>query len=178
MGRKSKAIENGLVELIVSKSDGGKNTIVYVTDEVNRYLEANGLKVRFSRESIRRVIKTNEEEIADAKRSIEAAKAMAAVFRDNPGTEVAEAALMTMSGLIAKEIRSVESIEFESAESMAGAAAKVAVAQAKLADNRLKAVSALEKAKTKLKEELKTAIQSDSELLEKLCAIVDKAEVR
>ena len=33
MGRKAKATENGLVELIVDKWDGGKNTIVYVTQE-------------------------------------------------------------------------------------------------------------------------------------------------
>lgn len=59
MGRKSKAQQYDLVELIVSKHDGGKNTVVYVTDEVNRWLEENGLKIKFSRESIRRVIKTH-----------------------------------------------------------------------------------------------------------------------
>ena len=76
MGRKSKAQQYGLVELIVSKHDGGKNTVVYVTDEVNRWLEENGLKIKFSREAIRRVIKTHEEEVLAAKESIEAAKAM------------------------------------------------------------------------------------------------------
>ena len=43
MGRKAKATENGLVELIVDKWDGGKNTIVYVTQEVNKILEEKGL---------------------------------------------------------------------------------------------------------------------------------------
>ena len=43
MGRKAKATENGLVELIVDKWDGGKNTIVYVTEEVNKILEEKGL---------------------------------------------------------------------------------------------------------------------------------------
>lgn len=88
MGRKAKATENGLVELIVDKWDGGKNTIVYVTQEVNKILEEKGLHVTFSRESIRRVIKSHEEEIADTKKAVEAAKAMAEVFADNPGTEV------------------------------------------------------------------------------------------
>ena len=70
MGRKSKATENDLVELIIDKWEGGKNTIVYVTEDVNRILQEKGLKVSFSRESIRRVIKTHEEEIADAKKAI------------------------------------------------------------------------------------------------------------
>ena len=60
MGRHSKAGDNGLVELIVDKWDGGKNTIVYVTEEVNKVLEEKGLHVTFSRESIRRVIKSHE----------------------------------------------------------------------------------------------------------------------
>ena len=46
MGRKSKAQQYGLVELIVSKHDGGKNTVVYVTDEVNRWLEEKKFLLR------------------------------------------------------------------------------------------------------------------------------------
>ena len=49
MGRKSKAMENDLVELIVDKWEGGKNTIVYVTEDVNRILQEKGLKITFSR---------------------------------------------------------------------------------------------------------------------------------
>ena len=109
MGRKAKATENGLVELIVDKWDGGKNTIVYVTEEVNKVLEEKGLHVTFSRESIRRVIKSHEEEIADTKKAVEAAKAMAEVFADNPGTEVAEA--MTM--LLISSIEDVSKYSFE-----------------------------------------------------------------
>ena len=51
MGAKSKAQENGLVELIIDKWEGGKNTIVYVTEEVNKKLQELGLTVIFSRES-------------------------------------------------------------------------------------------------------------------------------
>ena len=61
MGRKSKAMENDLVELIVDKWEGGKNTIVYVTEDVNRILQEKGLKITFSREAIRRVIRSHEE---------------------------------------------------------------------------------------------------------------------
>ena len=163
MGNKGKAEANGLVELIVEKWDGGKNTIVYVTEEVNRTLQEKGMHVTFSRESIRRVIKSQKEEIEDAKKAIEAARAMAEVLKDNPGTEIAEATIMHLSGLIAKDIRSVESL---------------AESQMKLSQYRTKAVNALEKAKEHLKAELQKEIQNDPELMEKLCLIIDKAEVK
>ncbi len=177
MGRKSKAIENGLVDLIIDKRAGGKNTIVYVTQEVNQWLEDNGLKVRFSRESIRRVIKSHEEQIEDTRKSIEAAKEMAMIMRDQPGTELAEASLMTMAGLINKELRSIDSLSFEDPVQICSSLARVSEAQLKLSNSRMAAVKALEKAKTLLKEELKKSIQNDAELLEKLTAIVDATEV-
>lgn len=178
MGNKGKAEANGLVELIVEKWDGGKNTIVYVTEEVNRTLQEKGMHVTFSRESIRRVIKSQKEEIEDAKKAIEAARAMADVLKDNPGTEIAEATIMHLSGLIAKDIRSVESLEFENPVEMCNSVARLAESQMKLSQYRTKAVNALEKAKENLKAELQKEIQNDPELLEKLCLIIDKAEVK
>lgn len=177
MGRKSKAVENDLVELIIDKSNGGKNTIVYVTEEVNRYLEDNGLHVRFSRESIRRVIKTHEEEIEDAKRSIEAAKAMAQVLKDNPGTEIAEATIMHLSSLIAKDIRSMDSFSFENPLDAVDAAKKLADATVKLSRYRTEAIKTLDKAKNQLKEELKKEIQNNPDLLEKLYGILDRTKI-
>lgn len=178
MGRKAKATENGLVELIVDKWDGGKNTIVYVTQEVNKVLEEKGLHVTFSRESIRRVIKSHEEEIADTKKTVEAAKAMAEVFADNPGTEVAEAMTMHLSTLIAKDLRTVDSLEFDDPEKLVSSASRIAETQLKLSQARMKAVKALDKAKQQLKDELSKEIQSDPELLSKLCSIIDKTEIK
>lgn len=178
MGRKAKATENGLVELIVDKWDGGKNTIVYVTEEVNKILEEKGLHVTFSRESIRRVIKSHEEAIADTKKAIEAAKAMAEVFADNPGTEVAEAMTMHLSTLIAKDLRTVDSLEFNDPEKLVSSASRIAETQLKLSQSRMKAVKALDKAKKQLKDELSKEIQSDPELLSKLCSIIDKTEIK
>lgn len=178
MGRKSKATEENLVELIIDKWEGGKNTIVYVTEDVNRVLQEKGLKITFSRESIRRVIKTHEEEIADAKKAVEAAKAMAEVLKDNPGTEASEAMIMQISSLIAKDIRQIDSLAFENPAELCAAASRLADSQIKLSTYRTKAVKALDKAKEQLKNELKKEIQADSELLERLFAIVDKVEVK
>lgn len=178
MGNKGKAEANGLVELIVEKWDGGKNTIVYVTEEVNRALEERGMKVTFSRESIRRVIKSHEEEIQDTKKAIEAAKAMAEVLQDHPGTEIAESMVMHLSTLIAKDIRTVDSLEFENPVEMCQSATRLAETQIKLSQYRTQAVKALDKAKKQLKAELQKEIQNDPELLQRLCDIVDKAEVK
>lgn len=178
MGRKSKATENDLVELIIDKWEGGKNTIVYVTEDVNRILQEKGLKVSFSRESIRRVIKTHEEEIADAKKAVEAAKAMAEVLKDNPGTEASEAMIMQIASLVAKDIRTIDSLEFDNPTELCVAVSRLADSQIKLSTYRTKAVKALEKAKEQLKSELKKEIQADSELLERLFAIVDNVEVK
>lgn len=177
MGRKSKAQQYDLIELIVSKHDGGKNTVVYVTDEVNRWLAENGLKIKFSRESIRRVIKTHEEEVLAAKESIEAAKAMSEILKDNPGTEATEAVVMTLASLIGKEIRQIEELSFDDPSKLVTAITRLAEVQQKLSNSRIKAVADLDKAKDKIKSELKAAITADPDLLQRLIQIIDKVQI-
>ncbi|MDR1374588.1 MAG: DUF3486 family protein, partial [Treponema sp.] len=113
MGAKSKAVEYGLTELIAEKWDGGKKTIVYVTEEVNGWLQQNGYKITVSREAVRHAIRSYEDEIADVRKGVDAAKAFAEVFKDHPGTEISEAMLMHLAQLFTKELRNVEGISFE-----------------------------------------------------------------
>jgi hypothetical protein len=177
MGQKSKAEEYGLKELIAEKWDGGKKTIVYVTDEVNDWLKQNGYKITVSREAVRHAIRNYADEIADVRKGVEISKAMAEIFKDHPGTEQSEAMLMYLSQLITKELRNIESINFEDPAEMILAASKLATAQGKLSQYRTQAVKALDKAKEKIKAELRQAIQHDGELLERLCKIVDDTKV-
>lgn len=177
MGRKSMAQQNGLVELIISEWEGGKNTIVYVTEEVNKKLQEKGLKITFSREAIRRVVKSHQEEVEEAKKTIEYAKSMAAIFQDNPGTEISEAALMHLSSLIAKDLRTVDSLTFDNPADLCRALSQIASSQERLSSYRTKAIRSLDKAKAQLKAELQKEIQNDPELLSRLIAILDKAEV-
>jgi hypothetical protein len=179
MGRKGKPESiPGMVEFIVDKWDGGKNTIVYVTDEVAKKINEKGYRVTISRESIRRIVKSHEEEIEDTKRAVEAAKKMAEVLKDYPATEVSESMLMQLSHLIAQDIRSVDSLEFDNPADMVQSAAKLAEAQLKMSQYRTKAVQALDKAKEQLKSELRKEIQADPELLNRLLQIIDKAKVQ
>jgi hypothetical protein len=177
MGQKSKADLYGLKEIIVEKYDGGKKTIVFVTGEVNEWLKQSGYKLTVSREAIRRAVRNYEDEIADLRKGVEISKAMAEVFKDHPGTEQSEAMLMYLSQLLTKELRNIESINFEDPAEMIHATAKLTLAQAKLSQYRTQAVKALDKAKEKIKAELQNAIRNDPELLERLCKIVDNAKV-
>jgi hypothetical protein len=177
MGAKSKAEEYGLKELIAEKWDGGKKTIVFVTAEVNDWLKQNGLKITVSREAVRHAIRNYEDEIADVRKGVEAARAMAEVFKDHPGTEISEAMLMHLAQLVTKDLRNIESFNFEDPAEIILSATKLATAQAKLSQYRTQAIKALDKAKGKIKAELQQAIQHDSELLGRLCKIVDDVKV-
>ena len=178
MGQKSKADQYGLKEIIAEKWDGGKNTIVWVTEQTNEWLKQNGLKITVSREAIRRAVRSYEEEIADIRKGMESARAMAEIFKDQPGTEMSEAMLMQLAQLITKEIRNIESLNFEDPAEMIHAAAKLTTAQAKLAQFRTQAVKALDRAKSQLKTELQNAVRHDPDLLDRLCKIVDDAKVK
>jgi len=177
MGQKSKVDQYGLKEFIIEKRDGGKNTVVYITEELNEYLKQNGLKITISREAVRRAIRSYEDEIADVRKGVEISKAMAEMFKDNPCTEQSEAMLMYLSQLITKELRNIESINFNDPAEMINATTKLTLAQAKLSQYRTQAVKALDKAKQQIKTELHNAITHDPELLERLCTIVDHAKV-
>ncbi|MCL2722212.1 MAG: DUF3486 family protein [Treponema sp.] len=178
MGQKSKADQYGLKEIIAEKWDGGKKTIVYVTEEVNKYLEQNGFKLTVSREAIRRAVRSYEDQVADVRKNMETAKAIAEVFKDHPGTELSEAMLQYIAQLLNKEVQSIESLSFENPTELVLSAAKLTQAQAKLAQYRTQAVKALDKAKSQIKAELQKAIQHDPELLERLCKIVDDVKVK
>jgi hypothetical protein len=177
MGAKSKAEEYGLKELIAEKWDGGKKTIVYVTGEVNDWLKQNGYKITVSREAVRHAIRNYEDEIADVRKGVEISKAMAEVFKDHPGTEQSEAMLMYLSQLVTKELRNIESLNFEDPLELIHGAAALAQAWEKVSRYRTQTVKALDKAKGKIKAELQRAVRHDPELLERLAKIVDDVKV-
>jgi galactitol-specific phosphotransferase system IIB component len=177
MGQKSKAVQHGLTEIIAKQWDGGKNTIVFVTEKVNEYLKQNGLTLTVSREAVRHVIRSYEDKVNDLRKSVEQAKAMAEVLQDQPGTELSESLIMYLSRVLYDHAQTVESVNFEDPSEMFASAAKIATAQAKLSQYRTQAVKALDKAKEKIKAELQTAIKHDPDLLERLCKIVDNAKV-
>jgi hypothetical protein len=178
MGQKSKADQYGLKELIVEKWEGGKKTLVYVTEELNKWLIQKGYKITISREAVRHTIRNYEDKINDLRKSVEQAKVMAEVLKDQPGTELSEAMIMYLSRVLYDHAQTVESVTFEDPAKMIESAAKLATAQSKLSQYRTQAVKALDKAKEKIKAELQNAIRHDPDLLGRLCTIVDNAKVK
>jgi hypothetical protein len=130
-----------------------------------------------SREAVRHAVRKYGDEIADVRKGIEISKAMSGIFKDHPGTEQSEAMLMYLAQLVTKELRNIESINFENPAEMIQATAKLTPAQAKLSQYRTQAVKALEKAKEKIKAALQNAIRHDPDLLGRLCTIVDSVKV-
>ena len=177
MGQKSKADQYGLKEIIATHWEGGKNTIVYVTDKVNEYLTQNGLKLTVSREAVRHAIRSYEDKVNDLRKSMEQAKVVAEILQGQPGTELAESMLIYLSQVLYDHAQTVKSVNFEDPTKMFASAAKLATAQAKLSQYRTQAVKALDKAKEKIKAELQNAIKLDPNLLERLCKIVDDVKV-
>ena len=178
MGQKSKATLYGLKELIAEKWDGGKKTIVYVTEEVNQWLLQNGYKITVSREAIRRAVRSYEDKIADLRKANEQARHMAEVLKDQSGIELSEGMLMCIVQLLFNNLSTIESINIEDPVKMIDGVAKAAMAHAKVNHQRTQAVKALDRAKTQLKAELQKAIQHDPDLLGRLCTIVDDAKVK
>ncbi len=178
MGAKSKAEQYGLVEVIIDKWEGGKHTIVYVTDEVKKEIDRRGLKVSISREGIRKVIRTHKEQIEEYKQALEMSKELAKIFKDEPATEITEGAIMTSTMLLQKALRDIDGVEFDDPDKLFRAVSNIAGAHERLSSYRMKASKALNKAKEEIKKELQNAIQGDTELLEKLCNIVDKVEIK
>lgn len=174
MGAKSKAESLGLTEYIIDKWEGGKNTILYVTEETNKKLQELGLHITISREGIRRAIKSHQEELAEYKKALDMAKAMADILKDNPGTEMAEGILLQLTMLLQKEIRSISDIEFEKPEDLYRAATSIANAHEKLSSYRTKNVNAFEKAKKEIKAQIAREVQNDDELMARITEIIDR----
>jgi hypothetical protein len=103
---------------------------------------------------------------------------MAEILKDYPATEASEAMMMQLASFLTTNLRTIDSINFDDPSELIQAASKVAETQLKLSNYRTKAIDALEKAKRRIKEELQKSIQSDPELLDRLCSIVDSAEVK
>ncbi|MDR0501860.1 MAG: DUF3486 family protein [Treponema sp.] len=178
MGQKSKADRYGLKEIIIKNYAYGKNTVAFVTEQLNEELKQKGLILTVSREAVRRVVRSHEEQVSEIRKNIEASKAIAEIFRDHPGTEMAEGTIALLAGMIGESARNTEVAPDASMSDLINDLTKLHNLQLKFSQYRTKATDALNKAKEKIKAELQQSIQNDPELIERLCKIVDEAKVK
>jgi hypothetical protein len=166
MGRRSKADLLDLVDRILELYTRDKLTI----KEIAAQLRSEGLDI--SREAVRRSLKTSKELAADLQNTIAEARVMIDVVRANPNTDVAEAVVTRLGGLLLRETQSIDELQFDDPGQTVLAAGRLANAQAKLAGVRMKYQDGFEAAKKAVLGALRIELSADPELASRLAAVV------
>lgn len=166
MGRRSKADLYDLVDRILE---------LYTKDKLNiREIEARlqGEGYEISREAIRRSLKSSREIAADLQATIAEARVMIDTVRANPNTDVAEAVVTRLGGLLLRESQNIDALEFEDPGQAVLAAGRLANAQARLASVRMKYQDGFEAAKRAVINALKAELSADPDLATRLAGVV------
>ena len=166
MGRRSKADLYDVVDLILELYTRDKLNI----REIASRLHSEGIDI--SREAVRRSLKTSKEIASDLTKTIEEARVMIDVVRSNPNTDVAEAVVTRLGGLLFRETQAIDSMEFDNPGEAILAAGRLANAQAKLAGVRMKYQTGFEAAKRAVIDALKVELAADPELSTRLAQVI------
>jgi len=138
--------------------------------EIETILRSEGYEI--SREAIRRSLKTSKEIAADLQNTIAEARVMIDTVRANPNTDVAEAVVTRLGGLLLRESQNIDALEFEDPSAAVLAAGRLANAQAKLTSVRMKYQDGFEAAQRAVIERLKIELAADPELADRLSTVV------
>jgi len=168
MGRRSKADLYDLVDRILELYTRDKLTI----KEIAEQLKTEGIDI--SREAVRRSLKSSRELAADLTKTIDEARVMMDVVRNNPNTDVAEAIVTRLGGLLLRETQEIDALQFEDSGETVLAAARLTQAQVKLGSLRLKYQNGFEAAKKAVLDALKVELASNNELAGRLAAVVSE----
>ncbi len=172
MGRRSKSDLFDLTERILELYTKQKLTI----KEIEGQLQNEGYNI--SRESVRRSLKNSKEIAKELQKNIEEARVIMESVKNNPNTDIMEAAVTRIGGLFLKESMQIESLIIKDPFKFAQAAAQLAGAQAKLTATRMQYKDGFEEAKKAVVSALKNELAAHHpELFERLCAIVDEVKV-
>lgn len=166
MGRRSKADLYDVVDRILELYTRDKLTI----KEIASQLKGDGYDI--SREAVRRSLKSSKELAGELLKTIEEARVMIDVVRANPNTDVAEAVVTRLGGLLLRETAALDELSFDDPGETVLAAGRLANAQAKLAGVRLKYQSGFEAAKRAVIDALKVELASDPDLAARLASRV------
>jgi hypothetical protein len=170
MGRRAKADLLDLVDRILELYTRDKLTI----REIAAQLQSEGLDI--SREAVRRSLKSSKELAADLTNTIAEARVMMDVVRNNPNTDIAEAVVTRLGGLLLRETQSLDALEFDDPGQAVLAAGRLAQAQARLGAVRMKYQDGFEAAKRAVLDALKIELASDPELAQRLAMVVGGLE--
>lgn len=171
MGRRSKTELYGLIERIFRMYNEERKSLV----DIEKELRSEGYDI--SREAIRRSVKSSKQMASQLKKSLEEARVMIDAVRENPNTDLVEATVAHLGGLLYKETSTFDELRFDDPMQAVQAVGKLAEAQTKIARLRLDYQKGAEAAKNAVKEALRVELEEHPDLLERLTAIVSSIEV-
>jgi signal recognition particle subunit SEC65 len=166
MGRRSKPELFDLTERILKMHSVDKLNI----EEIAEALKDEGFEI--SRESVRRSLKSSKELAADIKKCNDEARVIMDTVRENPDTDLMEAIIARVGGMLYSEVSSLDAIQFENPVDTMNAIGTMANAKAKMAGLRLKYNKGFGDAKAAVIKALKAELNDHPDLLERLTMIV------
>lgn len=166
MGRRSKSELFNLTERIILMSTEEKLTIVQIAE----VLQKEGYTL--SREAVRRSLKSSKDLALELKKFREEAKVMLDSARDTPDTDVLEATLNRVTGLLYTESKEIDEIKAKNPLALINSLGQIANAKAKIAKLRLDFNQGFAAAKRAVVDALKTELADHPDLQERLTMIV------
>ena len=170
MGRRSKSDLYDLTDRILLLYTRDKLTIQEIADK----LQSENYAI--SRESVRRSLKNTKEIAADIRKYTDEARAVMEVVRDNPNTDLMEAITTRYAGLMMREVQEIDEVNLEDPSEASLVIGRLANAQAKLGNLRMKYRNGFDDAKKEVMEALKTELTNHPDILKKLSDIVGSLE--
>jgi hypothetical protein len=172
MSRRSKVDLYGLLDRVIYLYEQEKRSIA----EIEQILRAEGYDI--SRESIRRKIKSSREIAEVYRKSLEEAKVLIDAVRSNPNTDVIEVTSSLLAHKLFEFSKTVEELDFQSAEEFIKAVQRLADAQVKVARLRLDYQKGFEAAKKEIIQALSVELAKEPELLRKLKDIINNVKAQ
>jgi hypothetical protein len=172
MSRRSKVDLYGLLDRVIYLYEQEKKSIA----EIEQILRAEGYDI--SRESIRRKIKSSREIAEVYRKSLEEAKVLIDAVRSNPNTDVIEVTSSLLAHKLFEFSKTVDELDFQSAEEFIRAVQRLADAQVKVARLRLDYQKGFEAAKKEIIQALSLELAKEPELLRKLKEIINNVKAQ
>jgi len=172
MSRRSKVDLYGLLDRVIYLYEQEKRSIA----EIEQILRAEGYDI--SRESIRRKIKSSREIAEVYRKSLEEAKVLIDAVRSNPNTDVIEVTSSLLAHKLFEFSKTIEELDFQSAEEFIKAVQRLADAQVKVARLRLDYQKGFEAAKKEIIQALSVELAKEPELLRKLKDIINNIKAQ
>lgn len=172
MARKSKAQLYDLLDRIIHLYEEENMNLL----QIESLLREEGYDI--SRESIRRSIKTSKQLAIELRRTREETVELVRAFEGMPAAETGEVMVDFLTTKIFESIKSIDELNFDDPQKLISAVASLNNSKINIAKLRLSFESGVEKAKSKILQELSKNLISDAQLFEQLSKIISETEVK